>query len=220
MLLITPFALQSVHLRSVRRKEETESYRDSEGSQTEDFAAASVSKLLEELSLECGIEHDTPDGPVVSGKPEEQSCNGIGEGQKVAPSDRCSPVKQKPPIIAKKPKFCFVLPLSSQPAQEVTPSPCEDTDGASPSHHHIQETTEEETQSSATSAEIWDECLISTNREPFQNGEARTDEDEDGASSPVDSVSSKEDDAGLSFHVIALFKLDDFETLMAGDSLV
>ncbi|XP_019729263.1 NHS-like protein 1 isoform X3 [Hippocampus comes] len=205
VLLITPFALQSVHLRSVRRKEnETdEGSHFQEQPKTEDFAAAPVLKLLDELSLERGIEHDTPDGPAVSGKPEQQSCNRIGEEQKAVPSDRCSPVKQKPPIIAKKPKFCFVLPLSSQPAREVIPSPCEDTDGASQSHRHKQETTEEETrereeQSSTTSAEIRDECLTPTNldREPFQNGEARTDEDEDGTSSPVDSVSSKEDDAG------------------------
>ncbi|XP_051909401.1 NHS-like protein 1 isoform X3 [Hippocampus zosterae] len=179
--LITPFALQSVHLRSVRRKEETESYRESEGS---------VSKLPDERGIEC----DTPDGPVGGGKAEEQSRDRIGEGQKAVPSDRCSPVKQKPPIVAKKPKFCFVPPLS---CQEAIPSPCEDETSQS----RKQETTETETreQDEQSSAEIRDDRLISgdLDREPFRNGDARTDEDEDGgASSPVDSVSSKEDDAG------------------------
>ncbi|XP_057679062.1 NHS-like protein 1 isoform X2 [Corythoichthys intestinalis] len=193
MLLITPFALQSVRLRSVRRTEESELYFDSpehqpQDEKTKDSSPSPVSKLLEELSLECGIANDTPDFPLVNGMLEKQSC--LSNGIEALPRDAGSPVKQKPPVIAKKPKFSFILPLSPLPVQEVILSPCEDVDAAPQEPEKSEEEIQEE--SSEASAEIQDDSQASTGSdgEPFQNG------DDDGTSSTAGSVSSKEDDAG------------------------
>ncbi|XP_061610199.1 LOW QUALITY PROTEIN: NHS-like protein 1 [Phyllopteryx taeniolatus] len=210
--LVTASALRSVQLRSVRRTEETETRSDSEKSYSqqrpasahrEDAAPSSASELLGELSLERSIARDAPDRLVINGKPEGRICllpDEIEERQKALPGDGSPPVKQKPPVVAKKPKFSFVLPLSPRPVR-VFLSPCDDTDAASQSREHEQEENEEETrehreESCETSAEIPDESHTPTgsDREPLQNGDAR--EDEDGASSTAGSVSSKEDDAG------------------------
>ncbi|XP_061559846.1 NHS-like protein 1 isoform X3 [Phycodurus eques] len=198
--LVTPSALRSVQLRSVRRTEETETRSDSEKSRSQERPA---SELPGELSLEGSIARDAPDRLVIDGKPEGRICllpDEIEERQKALPGDGSPPVKQKPPVVAKKPKFSFVLPLSPRPVRAFR-SPCDDTDAASQSREHERDETEEETrehrgESCETTAEIPDESHTPTgsDREPLRNGDAR--EDEDGASSTAGSVSSKEDDAG------------------------
>uniref|UniRef100_A0A3B3UIA1 NHS like 1 n=1 Tax=Poecilia latipinna TaxID=48699 RepID=A0A3B3UIA1_9TELE len=149
--LITPFALQSVQLRSVRRPEnelnskpdniETSletilglKHQDQElsysqghptvltsltGSPEQDLLKAPpspVSQLLEELSLDCSFTDETPDGAPINGETEEQSYRMLnGEENK----ERSSPIKQKPPAVAKKPKVSLILPFS--PGEHVQP---------------------------------------------------------------------------------------------------
>ncbi|XP_054617054.1 NHS-like protein 1 isoform X3 [Dunckerocampus dactyliophorus] len=234
MPLITPFALRSVQLRSVRRREETDIdlelskaqeegtdfmglqphnldkshsqvlINSSEQNNSCDLTPSPVSNLIEELSLDCSITRDIPDC-LVNGKPED-SCvlsNGIedNKGQSVLPS---LSVKQKPPIISKKPKFSFVPPPSPQPVQ------AEDKDCVSQPQVKEEELGEDEEslessepqeESSDTSTDIQSESHISTgqnaslDQEPCQNGET-PDDDEDETSSSAGSISSKEDDAG------------------------
>ncbi|XP_039981187.1 NHS-like protein 1 isoform X2 [Xiphias gladius] len=171
--LITPFALQSVQLRSVKRPEkeinsksdhtkaqetgvdllqglkpQTQEKSHSQehptvlpvfnSSPEDDLRNSSpspVSKLLEELSLDCSITDETPDSAVLNGKAEDLSyflLNGkeTDEGQQSLPgppqSSQCSPVKQKPPTVSKKPKFSFILPFSPQLINEQVPGHQED----------------------------------------------------------------------------------------------
>ncbi|XP_061667488.1 NHS-like protein 1 isoform X2 [Syngnathoides biaculeatus] len=193
-LSITPFALQSVQLRSVRRTDSENSHPQGEpdSGHQEDSAPWPVSKLLEELSLDRSIARDAPDCRVIVGKPEgRKSCvlpKEIEERPEVLPGDSNPPIKQMRPVVAKKPK----LPLNLQPVQAF-PSPSEDTDAAPGSQKRDGDESEEE-ESCETSAEIRDESHTpppGSDREPFRNRDAR--EDEDGTSTP-DSVSSKEDD--------------------------
>ncbi|KAM9840660.1 NHS-like protein 1 [Aulostomus maculatus] len=101
--LITPFALQSVQLRSVKRPDkeinstmDQTKAQDTEvdsmkpetqelltvlpvlNSSPEDHSRNStpspVTKFLEELSLDCNITDDTPDCSVLNGNPEDRSC--------------------------------------------------------------------------------------------------------------------------------------------------
>ncbi|KAM6915759.1 NHS-like protein 1 isoform 2-T2 [Xenentodon cancila] len=154
--LITPFALQSVQLRSVKRPEreiigkvdhikaqETgldlleglkSQTLDSSNMQEnptvlpmmnssleEDLHWSSpspVSKVLEELSLNCIITGETPDSAVINEKGGDQNyflVNG-NDNEKGAPrSCESSPTKQKPPAVSKKPKLPLVSPFNLQP---------------------------------------------------------------------------------------------------------
>ncbi|XP_078130101.1 LOW QUALITY PROTEIN: NHS-like protein 1 [Sander vitreus] len=182
--LITPFALQSVQLRSVKLPEKKingnsdhtkaqeigvdllqglkplaleKSYSMehptvihlSNCSPEEDSRNCSpspVSKLLEELSFECSITDDTPDSAVMNGKAKNQSyflLNGKEkvEGQESFPSppqsSKSSPVKQKPPVVSKKPKISFLPPFSPQPINEQVPSQHEDTTSLSQTEDQV-----------------------------------------------------------------------------------
>ncbi|XP_061842911.1 NHS-like protein 1 isoform X3 [Nerophis lumbriciformis] len=211
MPLVTPFALQSVQLRSVKRPEketdnDPEPYKDflmglqpynldkSQPQELMNFfsdhkqSPSPVSDLMERLSIDCSSSRDTPDC-----REPEESCfllNGIEEddGQKVLQSP--FPVKQKPPIISKKPKLFFVPPPSPQPIQAKDKEDEESLESAEPRE-----------ESTNTSADVQDESHISTgqnvspDQEFRQNGEA-PDDDADETSSSAGSTSSSVDDAG------------------------
>ncbi|XP_013867003.1 NHS-like protein 1 [Austrofundulus limnaeus] len=167
--LITPFALQSVQLRSVKRPEnqingELDHIKTQETMETiqglkpqtlehypqtnpavftlldssaeEDLQKSSpspVSKLLEELSLDCSIPGETADSDVINGKTEYQSYSPFKGNENgnapPSPPQSCesSPCKQKPPAVSKKPKLSFVPSSHPQPIDEHTPAHHEDT---------------------------------------------------------------------------------------------
>ncbi len=172
--LITPFALQSVQLRSVKRLEKEINGRSdlnkteetvvdllqglkpqtleksnslehptvlpvSNGSTEEDSRNSSpspVSKLLEELTLDCSITDYTPDSAVLNGKSEHKNHFILNGKEKVewreslpspTQSSQSSPVKQKPPAVSKKPKISFLPPFNPQQINEQVPSQQEDT---------------------------------------------------------------------------------------------
>nr|XP_057912094.1 NHS-like protein 1 isoform X3 [Doryrhamphus excisus] len=224
MPLITPFALQSVQLRSVRRLEEADIDQERSKAQEEgidnpdkshslvlmnscDLSPSPVSNLMEKLSLDCSTTGDTPHC-LGDGKPEDGCVllNGIedGEEQKVLPSLF---TKQKPPIIAKKPKFSFVPPPSPQPVQAedkvVHASQPQVKEEELGEDEESLESSEPQEESSDTSTDIQSESHISAvqnaslDQEPCQNGETPDDnDDEDETSSSAGSISSKEEDAG------------------------
>ncbi|XP_061741697.1 NHS-like protein 1 isoform X3 [Nerophis ophidion] len=208
MPLVTPFALQSVQLRSVKRPEkdtdsDLEPYKDFlmglqpcnlDKSQPQELtncfsdhkqSPSPVSDLIDRLSIDCGSSRD-------GREPEESGflLNGIeeDEGQKVLQSP--FPVKQKPPVISKKPKL-FVVPLPSP--QPVQAEDKEDKDSS--------ESAEPQEESPETPADVQDEPHISTgqnagpDQEFRQNGEAPDDE-ADETSSSAGSTGSSLDDAG------------------------
>lgn len=262
--LITPFALQSIQLRSVRRPEkEINGESDhskaqetgvdllqglkpqtldkshslehptvihlSNGSPEEDSRNSSpspVSKLLEELSFD-----STDDTPVMNWKVEDQIyLNGKEkvEGGESTPSpprsSQSSPIKQKPPVVSKKPKFSFVPPFYPQPINEQLPPQHEDTTNLSQIEDQVdapqtkkedsksEQQEEEETpesserlaESSETSTVAQDESYVlasaSFDHGLYTNGEAHEEEEEDGTSSTTGSISSKEDDTGEVFY--------------------
>lgn len=163
--LITPFALQSVQLRSIKRREkevngktenakaqETEDQVEGQmpqilektpsqehptvfysfpGEDSRNSSPSPVSKLLEELSLDCTITDSIPDSAVLNGKAEDQSyfqLNGE-EAERMRESLQCpsqssqsSPVKQKPPAVSKKPKLPFAPSFSPQAINKQFPS--------------------------------------------------------------------------------------------------
>ncbi|KAM4633610.1 NHS-like protein 1 isoform 2-T2 [Polymixia lowei] len=176
--LITPFALQSVQLRSVKRPEKQINgemdhtkpqetgvdfirglkHQTLEKSKSQEHptvlplfncpypeesshksSPSPVSKLLEELSADCSPTYDLPDGPVFNGKSEHQShlfTSDMKEVQEkggaplLSPSktSQSSPIKQKPPVVSKKPKLSIIVPtLSPQPIAEEVPSQPEET---------------------------------------------------------------------------------------------
>uniref|UniRef100_A0A3Q3IL60 NHS-like 1b n=2 Tax=Monopterus albus TaxID=43700 RepID=A0A3Q3IL60_MONAL len=186
--LITPFALQSVQLHSVKQPEKEsngksdhtraqESKEDlfqglkpqtlershslehptvlpvlnsSMDKDSRNSSPSPVSKLLEELSLDCSIAAKTPDSTVSYGKAEDQSyflLNGKERdgGQE---SLQSSPVKLKPPAVSKKPKLSFLPPFSPQPTNEWVPSLYGDTTNLSQTEDQVdalhRQTKEEE----------------------------------------------------------------------------
>lgn len=182
-----------------------------------------VSKLLEELSLDCSITDETPDSAVLNGK-EDQSyfvLNGkeANEGQESLP--KSSPVKQKPPAVSKKPKLSS-LPAFNTPQingqdhyedtidgpKRLTKEEGKEMKKEQQEEEEISESSEPLAESSEASSEIQDEPLVSApgsqetslDHGLSTNGEAEEEEDEegDGASSTTGSISSKEDDAGES----------------------
>lgn len=238
--LITPFALQSVQLRSVKRPEiEIDSDSDfdvSDGPKSQSFdinslvdtqdcsvedvsrqsSPSPVSKLLEELSLDCSIINGTSDSVLLNGK---DSCYDDQDTMIISP--QTSPVKQ-PPAVSKKPKMPFVRQPHVEQAASTEQNDLLPTDEAEPLVQHEEmkngqqddeETSEssepltensetlsdpqeeEEEEESGLSAPIsQDLSVVST------NGHDEEDEDEaDGTSSTTGSVSSKEDDSGEVF---------------------
>ncbi|XP_059212213.1 NHS-like protein 1 isoform X2 [Centropristis striata] len=272
--LITPFALQSIQLRSVKRSEkEINGQSDHTKAQetgmdllqglkpqtleksnslehptvihlsncspeegSRNSSPSPVSKLLEELSLDCSITDDTPDSAVTNGKAEDQSyilLNGK-EGVEVRESlpspprsSQSSPVKQKPPVVSKKPQISFLPPFSPKLIKEQVASQHEDSRlqdqvDAPQTQIKTEETKseqqeEEETskssellaESSETFTATQDEFDISTSASQetsvdyglCTNGDTHEEEEEgDGASSTTGSISSKEDDTGEVFY--------------------
>ncbi|XP_077409414.1 NHS-like protein 1 isoform X3 [Vanacampus margaritifer] len=186
--LITPFALQSVRLRSVARtRKESDGRLDSDecrpalrNGSSEDPAPPPVSELPEEPSLDGGLRGDAADNDKV----DERNCLlRIEEVQKALPSDGGPPVKRKPPATAKKDKLSFALSPNPQPVQEAVPSPCRDADAAAQSHE----------QSCETAAQI---AGVSDPEIFHDEDEDEDDGTEDGGSSWADSVNSQENDAG------------------------
>lgn len=89
-----------------------------------------VSKLLEELSLDCSIT-DKTDSAVLNGKAEHQNylhlngkeTDGGWESLQTSPMNlQNSPVKQKPPAVLKKPKLPYLPPFTLEPVNEQLPS--------------------------------------------------------------------------------------------------
>ncbi|XP_023203365.1 NHS-like protein 1 isoform X3 [Xiphophorus maculatus] len=251
--LITPFALQSVQLRSVRRPEneinsksdniETNletilglKHQDQElsysqghptvltsltGSSEQDSLKAPpspVSQLLEELSLDCSFTDETPDGAPINGETDEQSYRMLNGEEN---QERSSPIKQKPPAVAKKPKVSLILPFSTgehvQPQLlHATPLTQADDQVDAP-HRQIEEEVieqseeqEEDTQESfelsgrgETSPDQDDSYCTNEDRSDdleLANGEVHEEEEEeDGMSSTTGSISSKDDDIGEVF---------------------
>uniref|UniRef100_A0A3B4UXG9 NHS like 1 n=1 Tax=Seriola dumerili TaxID=41447 RepID=A0A3B4UXG9_SERDU len=252
--LITPFALQSVQLRSVKRPEKEINgkaqetgvdllqglkphtlekshsqerptvlpmFKSSPDDDSRNSSPSPVSKLLEELSLDCSITDETPDSAVLNGK--EDQCyfllNGkeTDERQESLPSlTKSSPVKQKPPAVSKKPKLSFLPPFTSlskiedevDARRRPTKEEEKEKNSEQQEEEEISESSEPLAESSEASSEIQDEPHISTSANQETNldhglctyGEAQEEDDEegDGASSTTGSISSKEDDAGES----------------------
>ena len=216
--LITPFALQSVQLRSVKRpeKEINGQSDDSKAQETgvdllqdlkpqtlekshslehptvlplsncstdEDSRHSSpspVSKLLEELSLDCSITDYTPDSAVINGKAEDQSyflLNGKESLNSPPQSSQSSPVKQKPPAVSKKPKIPFVPPFTPQPISEQLPSQHEDTSSPSQTEDEVdapQILIEEEKESKSEQQEEEEEETSESSEPPAESSETST----------------------------------------------
>ncbi|XP_068433026.1 NHS-like protein 1 isoform X2 [Clinocottus analis] len=237
--LITPFALQSVLLRSVKRPEKEINGKSdhtkaqllkpqilekpnpleqptvihlSNCSPEEDSRNSSpspVSRLLEELSLDCSITDDIPDSAVMNGKAEDQSYFIVNRRQKVEgreslpsppQSPQSSPVKQKPPVVSKKPQISFLPPFSPQPTNEQVPSQHEDTSDLSQIEDQVDapqrqiqkekkdsKSEQQEKDCSETSTVTQNESYTSASdiqtcldHEPYTNGEAQEEEEDDG----------------------------------------
>uniref|UniRef100_A0A3P9HEF8 NHS-like 1b n=1 Tax=Oryzias latipes TaxID=8090 RepID=A0A3P9HEF8_ORYLA len=251
--LITPFALQSVQLRSVRRSQEeiageleqmkpqengldllqelklhsldpspiqehTTVTSSSPDEELRESTPSPVTKLLEELSLDCSFIIDTQDSGVINGKAEDQSyCLSNGkdnEEELPLPScpERCgsSSIKAKPPPVSKKPKLTFV---PSQPISEPAQTQNDNAASLSPEDQVDAQMTndvtkkknnreEEASESTKASTENLDQSCqnaeldhdICTNGEVFDEDE----EEEEGASSTTGSISSKEEDTSES----------------------
>ncbi|KAJ3607127.1 hypothetical protein NHX12_026641, partial [Muraenolepis orangiensis] len=105
-----------------------------------------VSKLLEELSIDCDTLDGLQEGTVLNGKADYND-NVLQDGKEQEEEEKVqqkaeapllhhstagqsSPAKQKPPVVSKKPKLSFIFPSSScsQPtAENATPLPEEET---------------------------------------------------------------------------------------------
>ncbi|XP_010765442.1 NHS-like protein 1 isoform X3 [Notothenia coriiceps] len=266
--LVTPFALQSVQLRSVRRPEKemngTSGHSKAPGTgldllqglkplqkshslehptmlsngslEEEDSRNSSpspVSKLLEHFPFDFSITEDTTDSAVLNGQSEDQSYFVLhrrekAEEQNVLPSppqsSDSSPVKQKPPVVSKKPKMSLLHQFSPQPIIEQIPSQHEGTTSPLQTEDQVDalqremkednkseqqeeeetsETSEVQAKSRDTPAAAAAAGQSSPDHAVYTNGEARDEEEEeeegDGTSSTTGSVSSKEDDTGEVF---------------------
>uniref|UniRef100_A0A3P9M704 NHS-like 1b n=1 Tax=Oryzias latipes TaxID=8090 RepID=A0A3P9M704_ORYLA len=253
--LITPFALQSVQLRSVKQSQEeiageldqmkpqengldllqeklhsldpspiqehTTVTSSSPDEELRESTPSPVTKLLEELSLDCSFIIDTQDSGVINGKAEDQSyCLSNGkdnEEELPLPScpERCgsSSIKAKPPPVSKKPKLTFV---PSQPISEPAQTQNDNAASLSPEDQVDAQTTndvtknrnnreEEASESTKASTEDLDQSCqdadldhdICTNGEVFDEDEEE--EEGEGASSTTGSISSKEEDTSEVF---------------------
>ncbi|XP_028295101.1 NHS-like protein 1 isoform X2 [Gouania willdenowi] len=244
--LITPFALQSVQLRSVRRPdkdmlENTNHVKVQETgmdifqslkplnldrspspelnhSPEEDSRQSSpspVSKLLEELSLDCIMSEDVPDCAAMNGKAERFSLfNGKeDENEEVV---NHSPIKQAP-AIPKKPQLSFIPSISSQPANEQATRPeqtqnyvdaqipqiieevrekkCEQEEESLGSPPESSDVQEEDRHLASLETDIYNG--VCSNGVVYEEEE---EEEGDGTSSTTGSVSPKEEDSGEVFN--------------------
>ncbi|XP_071335344.1 NHS-like protein 1 isoform X4 [Trachinotus anak] len=179
--LITPFALQSVQLRSVKRPEKEINgksghseaqetgvdllqglkpqtlekshsqehptvlpmFNSSPNDESRNSSPSPVSKLLEELSLDCSITDETPDSAVLNGKEDYFLMNGkeTDERQESPPilpkSSQNSSVKQKPPAVSKKPKLPFLPQFSPQHMNGQVPGQHEDATSPSQTEDEV-----------------------------------------------------------------------------------
>lgn len=166
-----------------------------------------VSKLLNELSLDCSITDYTPDSAVENGKPEDQCYFLLNGKESPSPpqSSQSSPVKQKPPAVSKKPKFIpqqVTEPVPPQLEDTTSPSQMEDQvdapqrqtkEGVKKSKSEqqkeveISESSEPLEESSETSTDSQDESQISASASQdtsfdqglCANGEALEEEEEE-----------------------------------------
>ncbi|XP_034143620.1 NHS-like protein 1 isoform X3 [Esox lucius] len=163
MLLITSFALQSVHLRSVKRPEKTQIAGDQVQSlmpqivelkraehpttlplknstePAEVTKASSSAKKIADMLADRSNYEALPGNAVLNGKPEKQSSNLTQPDTELfslfgtfEEAVKSSSVKQKPPVVSKKPE------LSLSP---VVPQLAEKTPPASPTLHALEEMT-------------------------------------------------------------------------------
>ncbi|KAI4801995.1 hypothetical protein KUCAC02_019859 [Chaenocephalus aceratus] len=210
--LITPFALQSVQLRSVRRPEKemngTSGHTGldllqglkplqkshslehptllSNGSLEEDSRNSSpspVSKLLEDFPFDFSITEDTTDSAV---------------------SSESSPVKQKPPVVSKKPNMSLLHQFSPQPIIEQIPSqhegttsPLQTEDQVDALQRQMKEDNISEQQEDEETSETSEVQAQSRETSPITTQEEHTPAAA-GQSSP-DHAGSKEDDTGEVF---------------------
>uniref|UniRef100_A0AAY4B8K0 NHS-like protein 1 n=1 Tax=Denticeps clupeoides TaxID=299321 RepID=A0AAY4B8K0_9TELE len=188
MPLITPLALQSVQLRSVKRAEKKEN-TDSEGNnqfktpeklQNTALPIASCSNSNETNPVNQSLSEETysiPSGPKL--------CYSKNKEQDPVESQN-SPTKQKPPVATKKPKLSLIVPLPQVLSEEKFSTPEELRDSLP---------NKEGLEAVHMSSAVQEGDLT----EPKDSGpEEEGAEDEDGASS-TGSMSSKDEDNGEVF---------------------
>ncbi|KAL3052505.1 hypothetical protein OYC64_005113 [Pagothenia borchgrevinki] len=225
--LITPFALQSVQLRSVRRPEKeingTSGHTKAQGTgpdllqglkplqksqslehptmihlsngsleddDSRNSSPSPVSKLLEDFPFDFSITDDTTDSAVVNGRSEDQSDFVLhrrekAEEQTVLPSppqsSESSPVKQKPPVVSKKPNMSFLHQFSPQPIIEQIPSqhegptgPLQTEDQVDALRRQMKEDIKSEQQAEEDTSEISEVQAKSRETSPTITQEERT----------------------------------------------
>lgn len=185
---LKPLTLEKSH--SQERPTVLPMFNSSPEDESRNSSPSPVSKLLEELSLDCSITDETPDSAVLNGK-EDQSyflLNGkeTEEGQESLQNlPKSSPVKQKPPAVSKKPKLSSLPPFNSpqingqglghyeDPAslshvedqvdgrQRLTKEEGKEMKKEQQEEEEISESSEPLTEISEASSEIQDEPLIS-----------------------------------------------------------
>lgn len=196
---------------------DTISQVDTQNCSVEDVSRLSspspVSKLLEELSLDCSVINGTSDCVLLNGK------DSYDEQDAIIISPQTSPVKQ-PPAVSKKPKMPLIRQPHIEQAASTEQSDLLPTDEADPldqdykmknrqqddeetsesseplteNSEPLSDPQEEEEESSLPAPISHDSIVVCT------NGHDEEDEDEaDGTSSTTGSVSSKEDDSGEVF---------------------
>ncbi|XP_029352107.1 NHS-like protein 1 isoform X2 [Echeneis naucrates] len=222
--LITPFALQSVQLRSVKRpvtemngksnniraqekgldplqglslgKSHSQEcptvlpvFNNSPENESRNSSPSPVSKLLEELSLDCIIT-EAPNSAVLNGT-EHQSyflLNGkeTDDGQEILPSltknSETSPVKQRPPAVSKKPKLSFLPPFSTQQINGQVPAQHEDTKSLSETENEedgLQRPAKEEQTEKKIEQQEVEEEEISDSSEPLAESNGASTEIQD-----------------------------------------
>ncbi|KAM3861308.1 NHS-like protein 1 [Diretmus argenteus] len=142
-----------------------------------------VSKLLDDVSVDYSRADDVPDGAILNGKSEDQShlqSHGKEEEKQEAQeqpllnpsqSTQSSPIKQKPPVVSKKPKLSIVVPsFSSQPiTEQVPPQSKEPTSPVSTENQvdMLQKEKEEETKGKESERQQEDEEETSRSSEPL-----------------------------------------------------
>ncbi|XP_033999969.1 NHS-like protein 1 isoform X8 [Trematomus bernacchii] len=225
--LITPFALQSVQLRSVRRPEKeingTSGHTKAQGTgpdllqglkplqksqslehptmihlsngsleddDSRNSSPSPVSKLLEDFPFDFSITDDTTDSAVVNGRSEDQSDFVLhrrekAEEQNVLPSPpqspESSPVKQKPPVVSKKPNMSFLHQFSPQQIIEQIPSqhegptgPLQTEDQVDALRRQMKEDIKSEQQAEEDTSEISEVQAKSRETSPTITQEERT----------------------------------------------
>lgn len=182
---LKPLTLEKSH--SQERPTVLPMFNSSPEDESRNSSPSPVSKLLEELSLDCSITDETQDSAVLNGK-EDQSYflfNGKETDESLPNLPKSSPVKQKPPAVSKKPKLSS-LPLFNPPQingqglghyedtaslshvedqvdgrQRPTKEEGKEMKKEQQEEEEISESSEPLAESSEASSEIQDEALIS-----------------------------------------------------------